>query len=110
MISAQSPYQTNFAKRQPRQRYDAPLLPTITYTTDNLHLFEAFTDAPLGMIKITGSIDGRDGFGNPTKFDAIEVTLNNGMIIPAYRIQSPDNSYNICQNYSYKAIKPTQKQ
>lgn len=102
-----SPYQTNFAKRQPRQRYDASLLPTITYATDN-NLFEAFTDNPIGTIKITGSFDGFDGFGNPTKFDAIEVTLPTGMIVPAYRIQSPDKNYNICQNYSYKAIKPTQ--
>lgn len=100
-----TPYQTNFAKRQPRQRYDARLLPSITYTTDNVNLCEAFTDTPLGTIKITGSFDGFDSYGNPTKFDAIEVTLNDGTIVPAYRIQSPANDYNICQNLSYKAIR-----
>lgn len=98
-------YQTNFPKRAKGQRYDKPLLPSIT-RVDGDEIFDAFGDKALGTVKIVGDFNGYDGFGIPTVFEHVEVFLNDGTIVPAYRIKSPEKNYNVCQAYTYKAIRP----
>lgn len=98
-------YQTNFTPRNKGQRYEKQLLPSLTFE-ENGKLFEALVeDVLLGTINITGEKDGIDSFGAAVTWQYIEVTLNDGTIVPAYRRKSPENNYAICQNFRFKAVR-----
>lgn len=101
-------YQTSFVKRNKGQRYEQRLLP-LMLIEDNGKAIEPFgagaNDLEIGTIKVCEDFPGFTPYGTPTTFQAIEVTLKDGTIVPAYRTKSPDNNYCICQHMQYKAVR-----
>jgi len=80
----------------------ARLLPTLTFECEGgtVACFDA-PDTPLGKMEVIGVFDGYDMAGMPVKYDAIEVTLNDGTVVPCTRIHDPNSNYAICQAFSF---------
>lgn len=92
-------------KRLPRQRHSPSVLP-MCYENDGKLLVALDEDSgPIGTMEVVGEFNGFDGFGGSAVYDAIEVTLNDGTLVPCYRTKSPENNYAICQNYDWKIVR-----
>lgn len=53
-------------------------------------------------MEVVGSFVGFDEHGKSITYEAIEVTLASGIVVPAYR---RGEGWNICQNLAFKAAK-----
>lgn len=99
-------YTTNFIKRNKWQHYEKRLIP-IACVEQNKQLVQSIRpQIVLGSITIVG-LHNEDGLA----LDVIEVTLNNGVIVPCTRINDtyPENKYVIHQNMAYKAFTPVSR-
>lgn len=92
-----------FQQRQKGQRYDESLIPNLCAAVG--HKVEDFDGTLVGTWVKLGEFNGYDGFGQPCTFEHIAVTLPSGLIVPAYS-KGAAQGWNICQDYSRKAIRP----
>jgi hypothetical protein len=99
--------------RRKGQRYDKRLFPPLLYETPEGTLgsdvfLAAESDPPFDLTKaklvILGQFQGFSGGGAPETFDALEIE-HDGWVIPAYRVFSPEHSFNICQRLTRKAVR-----
>jgi hypothetical protein len=91
------------------QRYDPPLLGQFNSLEADGTVVGGDVCGPqsfIGMGKVVGEFDGFDGFGSPTRYEAIQVTRADGVVVPAFRIKAEGTQYNICQCYTVKAYRP----
>lgn len=100
-------YISKFPIRQKRQRYEKRLLPMMTFADGN-NAIDFDTQQPIGTFIVTNKFDGFDQFSQPVAYEGIELTLNDGTIVPCYRVHNPESNYAICQSFLFKAIR-TQK-
>lgn len=96
-------------KRKKGQRFDKQLLGTTAQPLDNAEAQSSpYCGVPAGAtVKELGTFAGFDGYGADQVYQALEVTLANGTVVPCYRMYVVDNgvvsNYMACQNYGWKA-------
>lgn len=91
-----------FAKRSKGQRYDKRLLPMFCFERDGKAI-DHDEKKIVGAVTVHGTFKGFTGHGAPCTFEHVAVKLNDGTQVPAYRAQSDDKSFCICQDTNYKA-------
>lgn len=91
-------------KRKPRQWRSKRLLPPVCISHRGKLVEALAEDKVLGTIKVVSRYIGPDG----ASWDAIEVTLNDGTVVPCMRRTAVKRGeqYVICQNFGYKAALP----
>ena len=101
-------YQASILPRAKRQRFDKRML-GFTFAGEGNSVIDAdCMDSDVktvGTFKVVGEKPGFDAYRAPVIWEYIEVTLDSGWIVPAYRIKSEAGNYAICQNFAFRAIR-----